>query len=215
MNNNRLFDLSGKVAIVTGGYPLGEGNSRSDCHACAGSLGLIVLEDGGDRLDLVARNSLAEPAGAWGAVPPGEGFRLRQTGDGSHGWTMETGWTGQGYNLGTTVVYGVAGSDVIELGSIPVYADNSGTCGDGLGACYVRSYEIVFDSGAGGDHYDIVMRRTDEATEGPDGFRVPFDDTVLKYKIPAEAEALFNQAASQAALPMRCKVPRSRAAPRA
>ncbi|MFM1561263.1 MAG: hypothetical protein ACKJSK_18290 [Roseibacillus sp.] len=29
------------------------------------------------------------------------------------------------------------------------------------------------------------------------------------------AEALFNQAASQAARPMRCKVPRSRAAPRA
>ena len=82
---------------------------------------------------------------------------------------------------------------MIELGSIPVYADNSGTCGDGLGACYVRSYEIVFDSGAGGDHYDIVMRRTDEATEGRDGFRVPFDGTALKYAIPAEAEALFNQ----------------------
>jgi hypothetical protein len=76
---------------------------------------------------------------------------------------------------------------------VPDYADNSGTCGDGLGACYVRSYEIVFDSGTGGGHYDIVMRRTDEATEGPDGFRVPFDDTALKYKIPAEVEALFSQ----------------------
>lgn len=197
MRPHRLDTVSEEAGtrhfIVIGGYPLGDGNTHSDCHACAGSLGLIVLQEGGERLDLVARNSLVEPAGAWGAVPPEESFRLRQTGDSRNGWTMETGWSGQGYNLGTTVVYGVAGSDVVELGSIPVHADNSGTCGDGLGACYVRSYEIVFDPGAGGQHYDIVMRKTAEATEGPDSFRIPFDDGALKYAVPAEAEALFNQ----------------------
>jgi len=197
MRPHRLDTVSDEAGtrffIVTGGYPLGEGDTHSDCHACAGSLGLIVLEDGGDRLGLVARNSLAEPAGAWGAAPPEESFRLRQTGDGRHGWTMETGWSGQGYNLGTIVVFGIAGSDVIELGSIPVHADNSGICGDGFGDCYVRSYEVVFDPGAGGHHYDIVMRKTGEATEGPESFRVPFDDAALTYEVPAEAEALFNQ----------------------
>jgi len=179
--------------IVTGGYPMTGGRGPDGCHVCTGSLGLIVLEEAGKWLELAARNSLAEQSGSWGRIAPEENFRLREIGDGRHGWTMETGWSGQGYNLGATVVYGVAGNDVIELGSIPVHADNSGTCGEGLRACYVRSYEVVFDPGAGSSHYDIVMRKTGEATEGPDSFRVPFDEAALKYEIPAEAEAFFDQ----------------------
>lgn len=170
--------------VATGGYPLTEAGGYSDCHACAGSLGLIVLEGGGARLDLVARNSLAEPAGAWGVVPPEESFRLREIGKGQYGWTMESGWSGQGYNVSHEAIFGVSGSDVVELGQIQVHSDNAGTCGEGLGECYVRDYELVFDAASGADHYDIVLRRLADSTAGPETIRVPFDTAGLKYAAP-------------------------------
>jgi len=177
--------------VVTGGYAVTEGGGRPDCHACPGSLGMIVLGETGDRMELVARNSLAEPAGAWGAVPGEDEFRLRETGPGRYGWTMRTGWTGQGYTLGHEVVYGVSGSDVVELGSIPVHADNGGVCGDGMGECFVHDYDLVFDAGTGEGRYDIVLRKRPESTGGPDTLRAPFDASALTYRMPDEAEALF------------------------
>lgn len=179
--------------VVTAGHALTENNGYSDCHACSGAVGLIVLGEAGGRLELVARNSLAEPAGAWGQAPGEDEFRLRAIGDDVHGWTMETGWTGQGYTLGSTVVFGVSGDDVIELGTIPVHSDNAGTCGDGLAECFVHSYELVFDEGSGRRYRDIVLRRLPESTAGPESFRVPFDLDALRYAAPDDASALFDQ----------------------
>jgi hypothetical protein len=177
--------------IVTGGYPIGENGGRNDCHACPGSLGLIVLGKTAGGLELIARNSLADETGAWGTVPVEENFRLRKIGDARYGWTMESGWTGQGYHSGWIDIFGISGSDVVEFGSVPIHADNSGTCGDGLGACFVKSYEIVFDEGADGSFYGIVLRRLEESTEGPASFSIGFDPGSLSYEVPEEVIELL------------------------
>jgi hypothetical protein len=195
MRPHRLDTVSAGGAarhfVVTGGYRIDGDDGPATCHACSGSLGLIVLEDAGGRLELVARNSLVALAGSWGRIPPEESFRLREIGGDRHGWTMETGWAGQGYVYGSVVVYGVSGSDVIQLGHIPVHADNSGYCGEGLPKCFVHDYELVFDPGPDGSFHDIVLRKTGGEAEDPDGFRVPFDDNALKYQVPAEVDRMF------------------------
>lgn len=195
MRPHRLDSVSSGGAVrhfvVAGGYKIEGNDGPANCHACSGSLGLIVLEEAGGELELVARNGLAEAAGAWGEIPPEENFRLREIGPGRHGWTMQTGWAGQGYVYGSFVVYGVSGSDVIQLGHIPVHADNSGYCGEDMPKCFVHDYELVFGSGSGGTFHDIVLRKIGGEAEDPEGFRIPFDETALKYQVPAEADALF------------------------
>ena len=178
--------------VVTGGYEITGEGGPVECHVCTGSLGLIVLQEAGKWLELVARDSLAEKAGSWGRIPPEDSFRLREIGDGRHGWTMETGWMGQGYVLGSVIVYGVSGSDVIQLGHIPVHADNSGACGEGMDRCFEHSYELVFAPVPGAAYYDIVLRKISSEPGDPEGFRVPFDEEALKYQLPEEAGSLFN-----------------------
>jgi hypothetical protein len=196
MRPHRLDTVSAdgvtRFHIVVGGYRVDDVLGQDHCHACTGSLGLIVLEQSGEVLDLVARNSLVLQAGSWGDIPPEDSFRLREIGDGRYGWTMDTVWAGQGYIFGSVFIYGVSGSDIIQLGRVPVHADNSGTCGEGMGACSEHAYELVFDPGSGASFHDIVLRKQSGDADDPESFRVPFDDKALQYKVPDEVDALFS-----------------------
>lgn len=173
--------------VVTGGYELDEDGGQSTCHACAGSLGLIVLGDGGGgRLELVARNSLAEPAGSWGTIPDEDQFKLQLIGPQAYGWTMHSGYTGQGYTGEGESVFGVIGGKVADLGFINTHSDNGGSCGDGMGACYAHDYELFFDIKPDDARFsDLIVRKlqsTDPAT--PASFSVPFNASTLRYDVP-------------------------------
>src|SRR5690606_11209350 len=78
-----------KHLVAMAGYAVTPGGGRADCHACGGKLGLVILKEKDGRLALVARNNLADDAGAWGEVPAEEAFRVVDLGQGSHGWLME------------------------------------------------------------------------------------------------------------------------------
>ncbi|PWW03477.1 hypothetical protein DFR52_101158 [Hoeflea marina] len=172
--------------LVIGGYELQEGGGRPDCHACAGSIGLIVLGGGSSRLELVARNSLAEPAGSWGEVPGEKQFRLQRIGPAAYGWTMESGYTGQGYTGVGETVFGLVGDKVADLGFINTHSDNSGACGDGMAACYAHDYELIFDIAPGDTRFsDVIVRRLDSTDpKSPASFAVPFNRQTLSYDVP-------------------------------
>lgn len=177
--------------VVTGGYELQEGGGRPDCHACGGRVGLIVLgESAGDgnsgRLELVARNSLAEPAGSYGEIPAEDQFKLQQIGAQAYGWTMHSGYTGQGYTGEGETVFGLVGGKVVDFGFINTHSDNGGACGDGMGACCTHDYEVLFDIGDSGNAVsDIIVRKLQSTgPDAPASFQVPFNRQTLHYDVP-------------------------------
>ncbi|WP_417423989.1 hypothetical protein [Hoeflea sp.] len=170
------------------GHAIQPDGSHAECHGCAGKLGLVVLRAAGNRLALVARNSLFEDIGSWGMAPPEEAFRVVRLGKDNYGWLVESGFTGQGYTQGGVSVFGVLGDKVVDLGFIDTYSDNEGTCGDGLGACYRHSYEIVSDAASGSARFaDLVARKLESSDpDATASFTIPFSNDELKY-LPPEA----------------------------
>jgi hypothetical protein len=181
--------------VAMAGYAVPKEGGRQDCHACPGKLGLVVLRPQNTRLALVARNSLAEDTGSWGAVPPEEFFRVVRLGQENYGWLMEFYYTGQGYTEGGVTVFGPVGDKIVDLGFISTHSDNAGTCGDGLGACYVHSYEILTDPQTTDALFgDLLARKADSADAGDQPmFRVPFSQDTLKYVTPEALEAALGK----------------------
>lgn len=177
--------------VAMSGYALTPDGGRADCHACGGKLGLVLLRGEGKHLTLVARNSLAEDAGSWGVTPSEEAFRIVRLGQGNHGWLMEFYYTGQGYTEGGVTVFGAIGDKIVDLGFISTHSDNGGTCGDGMGACYVHSYEIVTDPVRTDAPFGDLLARKVESTnaDAPAIFRVPFVQDELKYVAPEGLDA--------------------------
>ncbi|OCW56744.1 hypothetical protein [Hoeflea olei] len=186
-----MVDGKPRHFVVMSGYAPGPDGARPDCHACGGKLGLVVLAPAGERLALVARNDLATDAGSWGSTPPEEAFRLVELGKGNYGWLMESAYTGQGYTEGGVSIFGVIGDRVFDLGFIGTYADNGGTCGDGMGACYTHSYEILADPASSAEPFGDLIARKLESTRGdtPDMVRIPYAQDTLRYEMPAALEA--------------------------
>lgn len=181
--------------VAMAGYAIPPQGGRQDCHACPGKLGLVVLRPQNDRLALMSQNSLAEDAGSWGAVPSEEAFRVVRLGQGNHGWLMEFYYTGQGYTEGGVAVFGPIGDKIVDLGFISTHADNAGTCGDGLGACYIHSYEILTDpAGADAPFADLLVRKVENTDAGAAPmFRVAFSQDELKYVAPAALDAALGK----------------------
>lgn len=177
--------------VAMSGYAIMPEGGRADCHACSGKLGLVILRAQGDRLALVARNRLAEDAGSWGSTPPEEAFRVVRLGKGNHGWLMQFSYTGQGYTEGGVAVFGAIGDKIVDLGFISTHSDNGGTCGDGLGPCYVHSYEILTDPLSSEAQFGDLLARKLENTnaDAPAMFRVPFSQDELKYVAPRGLDA--------------------------
>ena len=79
-----------QLFIVAGGQQLEEGQ-RSECHACAGVLGLIVLTSNGANLGVVATNLYA-PYAHSGLYPEGDSVTLQRLGpNGAYGWVARSG----------------------------------------------------------------------------------------------------------------------------
>lgn len=181
--------------VATAGYAIPKEGGRYDCHACPGKLGLVVLRPQNERLALVSRNSLAEDAGSWGAVPSEEAFRVVRLGQDNFGWLMEFYYTGQGYTEGGVAVFGPMGDRVVDLGFISTHSDNAGTCADGLGVCYTHSYEVLTDP-AGGDasFADLLVRKVQNTdADAAAMFRVVFSRDELKYVTPEALEAALGK----------------------
>ena len=181
--------------VAMAGYAIEPQGGRADCHACGGKLGLAVFRPQDDRLALVSQNSLAEDAGSWGAVPSEEAFRVVRLGQGNHGWLMEFYYTGQGYTEGGVAVFGPIGDKIVDLGFISTHADNAGTCGDGLGACYIHSYEVLTDpAGADAPFADLLARKVESSNaDAASVFRVAFSKDELKYVAPESLEAALGK----------------------
>ena len=175
-----------RLYIATGGGAL----SGNDCHGCAGYVGLVVLEEEGGRFRLAADNGLHEQMGAWGAAPPEESFALHRIGPDNHGWTIESGFTGQGVTMGGQTVHVMRGGKVAEIGRITTIFDN---CGFDPDDCRSREASVTFDPASAADPYYAATVVIDKA-EPPVAetrFKVPFDKVSGRYTTPAALEKAF------------------------
>jgi len=165
--------------IAMGGRKVG----GQDCHACAGAMGLAVLEDDGTTVKLAAANSLAEEFGSWGKVPPEESFVLVETGADNHGWLIESGYTAQGITMAGSSVYGRKAGEIVNLGDIRTSYDD---CGYKPDACRSIDFDLTFTPAAGRQHYDIEARLAPDSgkVEAGDRFDIPFDETAGRYVQP-------------------------------
>lgn len=181
--------------VAMAGYAMTPEGGRADCHACGGKLGLVVLRPRGDRLALVAKNSLSADVGSWGHVPSEDAFRVVPLGKNNHGWLMAFAYTGQGYTEGSVTVFGLLGDKIVDLGAIPTHSDNAGTCGDGLGTCYSHIYEVFTDPVPGpGLFGDLLVRKVESTSpNAPGSFRVKFSSDELKYVAPESLDAAMGQ----------------------
>lgn len=118
--------------LVLAGYEIQESGGRKGCHACAGTMGLLVMRENGNEFELVARNSLFEEIGSWGDVPVADVFELREIGDtGTYGWLIQLGYTGQGYSFFNSVLHAVQGNRITQIGNFPIGWSDEGVCEDG------------------------------------------------------------------------------------
>jgi hypothetical protein len=179
--------------LVFGGFAINDRGGKDDCHACGGLMGMAVLEETGNALDLIARNDLATSFGSWGDIPPEEAFTLRRIGqDDLYGWVIETGYTGQGYTYLSHFIHAPIGDRIIEIGSMPAGFDDLGNCDDnGTNLmngekCTAYSVSLDFVENAAAKLYDAVMRysgyRHGETIDPV--FTAKFDDATLAYELP-------------------------------
>jgi hypothetical protein len=171
---------------IGGGSQAGGG-----CHACAGAMGLVVLEKRPDgSYAETARNSLYEAFGSWGTVPPEESFAVREVGPGRHGWVIEGGYTAQGYTVASKWVFVDQPGGVVLLGAVPVLMDE---CGTGKEPCQSYAFDLSFAPGARTDWFDAVLEVAPESQVPALGSRfvIPYDPAKGDYAVPeALAELL-------------------------
>ncbi|WP_420409050.1 hypothetical protein [Hoeflea sp.] len=182
------------ILVAMAGYAVESNGGRADCHACGGKLGLVMLKPVGDRIALIATNSLAAEAGSWGRVPSEEAFRQVHFGDDKFGWLMHTNYMAQGHVMEGVIVYGVLEGKIMDLGYVPTAIGMAGSC-DGLqdGVCYSYNYEVdTFPDEANGGFAPLLARKVESRTlDAPDVVSIPFSKDTMKYD-PADLEAVFD-----------------------
>jgi hypothetical protein len=196
MRPHRLHKVSaGKAThyfIATGGHPIEAGY---DCHACAGTLGLIVLSDAGKTLGIVARNSGYEDFGGFGTVPAEENFEVHRLGaPGNYAWTIAGGWSGQGITTTAISIHGIAGDQVKNFGRAPRGFSDAGNCDNGINLmthekCTDVGFEPTYDVDSGNARFGTILIKGSGVWKGQPfdrSYRISFDETAMTYRIPPD-----------------------------
>lgn len=179
----RLDSEGGQLFLIASGSKQG-----SDCHACSGFIGLIVLGRSGGDLILDASNTLVEGAGAWGSAPGEAEFSVRRLSTTTHGWTMRTGYTAQGITTGGEVIYGIEDGKVVDLGYIPTFVD---TCGYDPAKCHSYDFDLDLVPGSGAAYdVELTVAADSDRPPGEATVRIPFDVAKKKYELPAALDFL-------------------------
>ena len=200
MRPHKLISVDGTNAkqhfLAFAGYEINAERGHDNCHACSGTMGLVVLEASGATLSLVAKDGLNTAIGSWGEAPHEDSFELRQIGeDGGYGWVIHTGYTGQGYTYLHASVLGIIGDRIVDLGFIPTGFSDEGNCDDngknyssGL-PCSNYEAELLFTEPSinGFKSIHLAHGGSFEGEDYQDLVVVPFDAAEGKYKVPEGA----------------------------
>ncbi len=185
---------SSRHYVVAGGYQINDGGGRDECHGCAGVMGLVVLEDGDKNLKVTAKSSLFDTIGSWGHIPDEGSFELHEIGrGGAYGWTIASGFTGQGYTVQAFDILGVVGDQFRSLGKLPKGWDDSGNCEDGEnisngGGCTDIQVQMSFIPDNAPTFYPVLLEMSgvEEGKAYSKRFRLSYDEGLLAYKIPKD-----------------------------
>ncbi len=98
----------------------------SGSHASSAEIGGIYAEytESTKKWDIKAESLSFKTSGSWGEAPVP---RFIKIGKDRYGFMMVTSFTGQGYTNSVTTIYGVVGTNFVEMISVPTGEDNSGT----------------------------------------------------------------------------------------
>jgi hypothetical protein len=182
--------------LAFAGFKLNEQGGHDNCHACSGTMGLVVLEAGDETFSLVAKDGLNTAIGSWGEAPHEDEFELRQISEnGDYGWVIHTGYTGQGYTYLNASIHGIIGDRIVDLGYVPDGFSDLGNCDDNGKnyssgePCTEYEADMIFTGPSVGGFKTIHLkhRGTFEGKEYNDVVVVPFDINEGAYKVPAGA----------------------------
>lgn len=177
-----------RLFVAVGGARLDE----TGCHACAGNMGLFVLDRRPDgSFELKSGSGRYVEFGSWGRVPDEEFFQVERIGPDAHAWVIESGYTAQGYTAAGKSIFAPRGGTVAEIGHIPTYMDE---CGSGREPCSTYELNLTFEAGAGTEYFDAVLRLAPDSDVPPLGnsFTIPFDATRGEYAVPEELAELMS-----------------------
>lgn len=100
--------------------------SGNGSHASSAEIGGVFAEynESTNKWEIKAESLSFKTSGSWGETPIP---RFIKIGGNKYGFLIETGFTGQGYFISNTSLYGVVGSNFVEMLSVPTGENNSGT----------------------------------------------------------------------------------------
>ena len=190
-----------QLFIVAGGQQLNEDGQPSQCHPCAGVLGLIVLTPNGAKLGLVATNDLYEGYDTYGGYPQGDNI-VRPGSEASvsihklgpnetYGWVAKLRETHSGYDVRWDQVYGVVGRSVTLLTAVITYfgSGEAAGCGSvGQEFCSDLSVKYAFEThSSASSFYPITLRVSGIYHGSPfrNSYRLVFDKNTLTYLAPS------------------------------
>jgi hypothetical protein len=128
------------------------------CHACAGTLGLIVYRQRGDNFVFEARNGPRLEIGAWGDAPAATDVSIMALNDrDGFAWRIEGSYGNQGTMQSTVFLFAPISGSVAEIGQIPIGYSNSGACGPDVNEkCTELSGALEVDGGGAEPEYDTL-----------------------------------------------------------
>jgi len=159
--------------------------NRDDAHGAAGSNALYVLDARGEPLRAIATAHGLE-FGSNGN--PGE-VELLPLGAGRYAFSVGSGWTGQGYAIGSRTLLAPHGDQVVEVAT---WYDDFGfggncaeadRCADALE--YATTLEVAPGAGAGLPPLRLHERGDDCGTPVDRVHDVTFDAATWRYRVPA------------------------------
>jgi len=100
--------------------------SGNGSHASSAEIGGVYAEytESTKKWDVKAESLSFTTSGSWGEAPIP---RFIKIGKHKYGFLMESRFSGQGYSNSNMSIYGIVGSNFVEMLSVPTGEDNSGT----------------------------------------------------------------------------------------
>jgi hypothetical protein len=188
----------GKKLITPNGtrlYIVAQGNSKIDCHACGGIIGVFMFEEPGDssRPPKLLASSPAIDVGSWGTSDSLD-IQFAEFGQNYYyGWLIKDSWFGQGTLIENYQIILPVGREFVIAGNVPSQRENGGACTK-PSDCYESNFSLKIDTANTSQKlYPLILTRTGKEggrTLRPQEYRVEYDPALSRYRLPNNLKSM-------------------------
>jgi len=190
-----------KGVLVVARQPL-VGGEVADSHGTTVDLSVYVFRRAPDHWVYEKGSKTLASDGSWGSPP---GVRLVRLGEASFGLWWESGWTGQGYSMGTISIASLSQGVPEVLGRFETGQSHAGACEAAVreGPCWEYRGRVEFLRIGAGGHW-IVRHSLSGTKQDPPSRVMPVDSTTCHRVVGSRyAEAVVDGCAEAPPVPER------------